>query len=192
MRRFEPALLLTWTMLTAAVCFGDLDSPVRVAFAVSFLGAVPGLALGRLFGLSGEARWLMTVPLSLALGAVVSGLLVYVGYPSWNLALSILISISVAALIVDISQPELDLERTLEFPVPGKLDDETRQVRLVEALLAGGSMAEAAEAAGVSVRTLQRSLRRSDALRRAIEVASHGGEPAASATELDSTEGAGG
>ena len=60
----------------------------------------------------------------------------------------------------------------LDLPVPGKLDDETRQARLVEELLAGGTLAEAAEAAGVSMRTLQRSLRRSDALRRAVEVAS--------------------
>jgi hypothetical protein len=187
-RRFEPALLLAWTMLTAALCFGDFDNVVRIGLAISFVGAVPGLALGRLFGLDREMRWLTAIPLSLAVDAIVSGALVYLGVASWDLALSILISLAVAALIVDISPPELDLGRMLDLPVPGKLDDEARQARLVEELLAGGSLAEAAEAAGVSVRTLQRSLRRSAALRRAVEVASHRDEAAIALTGSNAIE----
>ena len=85
MRRFEPALLLAWTMLTAALCFGDFDNVVRIAFAISFLGAVPGLAIGRLLGLDGEVRWLTAIPLSLATDAIVSGALVYFGVASWDL-----------------------------------------------------------------------------------------------------------
>jgi len=175
MSRFEPPLLLTWTMLTAALVFGELGGPVRVIFALTFLGAVPGLAVTRLVGFSDlEARLLVAVPLSLSISAIVSGALVYLGVPSWDLGLSILISLTVAAVIADLARLELGLGRVDDLQLPGKLDDEARQARLVDALQAGGSLADAAEAAGVSRSTVYRSLRRSAALRRAVDVASHG------------------
>jgi hypothetical protein len=175
MSRFEPTLLLAWTMLTAALVFGEIGGPVRVAFALTFLGVAPGLAVTRLCGFTDlETRLLVAVPVSLAVTAIVSGVLVYVGLPSWDLGLSIMISLTVAAVIADLARPELGLGRVHELQLPGKLDDETRQARMVDALQAGGSLSDAAEAAGVSRSTLYRSLRRSEALRRAVEIASHG------------------
>ena len=54
----------------------------------------------------------------------------------------------------------------------GKLADPSRQAQLVASLQDGATLSEAADAAGISVSTLQRGMRRSDVLRRAVEVAS--------------------
>lgn len=175
MRRLEPTLLLAWTMFTSAFVFGDFSGPFRVVFALVFLGVVPGLAFARLVRFTDpEVRLLTAIPLSLAFDAIVSGALVYFGVPSWDLGLSILVSLVVAALVIDLARPEIGLGPVPQLQVPGKLDDEARQARLVDVLLAGGTLADGAAAAGVSRSTLTRALRRSEALRRAVEVASRG------------------
>ena len=99
------------------------------------------------------------------------------GVPSWNLALTILISLSVAGVIVDLVRPRLVVLPMPDLRVPGKLNDEERQARLMQTLLEGGSLDDAAAAAGVSRATLMRSMKRSPALRRAMDIASHGTLP---------------
>jgi hypothetical protein len=177
MARVEPPLLLAWSMVTAALVFGDIGSPVRTALAFGWLMLVPGLTLTRLIEVRElPIRLVIAVPLSLALDAAVSGVLVYAGLPSWEVGMSILISISVAAVILDLAPPRPGL-RLVWNPagdLRGKLAEESRQARMVEALLAGGTLGDAAEAAGVSIATLRRRLGTSEALRRAAEVAAGG------------------
>ena len=173
-RRYEPALLLLWTMITAALAFSDLQSPIRSAFALTFLAFVPGLALLRLVGFEDyTVRLLLALPTSLALAAIVSATLVYSGLPSWDLGLSVLVAIAVGAVALDLAHPVILGSRTA--PVPKrKLDDESRQAALIRALMDGGTLKQAADAAGVSMATLQRALRASNRLRSAASVASRG------------------
>jgi hypothetical protein len=170
--RYEPAIIILWTMATAAVSFADLQHPVRTALALVFLGFVPGLAVIRLSRLQGLGiRLLLALPSSLAIAAVVSAALVYSGFPSWDLGLSALLSITVGAVALDLARPIVFAERTGQ--PRRKLDDESRQAALIQTLLDGGTLAEAAKAAGVSTATLQRALHRSNALWTAVSVATH-------------------
>lgn len=173
MSRYEPVVLLTWSMLTAALVFGDFTGPFRTVLAISFLAFAPGLALLRVLGLADWlGRALLALPLSLALEAALSGMLVYAGAPSWDLALTFMLAITIGAVIVEIARPALSFTRS-HATVPGKLDDEDRQAQLVTEIMTGGSLNDAAVASGVSRQTLVRALNRSEALRRAVEVASH-------------------
>lgn len=175
MSRYEPTILLLWSMLTAALVFGDISGPLRTVVALGFLASVPGLAVTRLFGANDvEFRALTAIPISLAIEAVVSGALVYAGLPSWDLGMSIVLSLTIGVVIIGLVRPTLELRPTPDSRIPGKLGDGARQARLVDALLDGGSLAEAAGAAGVSPSTLYRTLRRSEVLRRAVDVASEG------------------
>ena len=177
MRRLEPPLLLAWRLVTAALVFGEVQGPLRTTVALTWLSLAPGLAFAMLTGLTGlVSRILLGVPVSLCLVAVVSGVLVYAGIPSWELGMSVLLSLTVAAVILHLAPPRLNVRLGWEAAtdVRGKLAEEPRQARMVEALLAGGTLADAAEAAGVSLVTLRRRLRSSEALRRAVEVASGG------------------
>lgn len=173
-RRYEPAFLLLWSMITAALAFGDLEHPIRSAFALGFLAFVPGLALVRLLGFEDfTSRLLLALPTSLALAAVVSAAVVYAGLPSWDLALSILIAVVVGAVALDLARPTILAPRVSQSSKK-KLDDETRQAVLIRTLMDGGTLSEAADAAGVSIVTLKRAMRTSDQLRLAASVASRG------------------
>jgi hypothetical protein len=178
MRRLELLLLFGWTAVSAGLVFGDVEGPLRTWLALTWVSLVPGLALTGLIGVSGILlRLFMAVPVSLAMAAIVSGVLVYAGLPSWELGMSILVSLCIAMLILDLAPPRLafNLAPGSTAEVRGKLADGHRQARLLDSLLAGATMAEAAEAAGISLSTLQRGLRQSDALRRAVEVAERTG-----------------
>jgi hypothetical protein len=174
-RRYEPALLLLWSMLAGALAFGDVDHPIRSAVVLGFVALGPGLALVRLLGFEDyTTRLLLALPTSLALAAVVSAFLVYGGLPTWDLGLSALIAVAVGAIALDLAHPG-----TIFAPRPApaskrKLDDESRQAALINMLMDGGTLDEAADAAGVSMATLQRALQSSDRLRRAASVASRG------------------
>jgi len=177
MGRFEPPLLLAWTMVAAAFVFGDVQSLARTMVALSWLAFGPGLAFTRLMGITDvPVRLVLVIAVSLGLDAAISGVLVYAGIPSWELGMSVLLSLTVAAVILHLAPPRLNVRLGWEAAtdVRGKLAEEPRQARMVEALLAGGTLADAAEAAGVSLVTLRRRLRSSQALRRAVEVASGG------------------
>jgi hypothetical protein len=128
--------------------------------AVIRLAHLPGLGM----------RVFLAVPVSLCLAALVSGVLVYAGVPSWNLGLSILISVTVAAVIVDIAEPVFP-ELLAEETGPRRLDSEERQALLIGSLLSGASIQEAARAAHVSLSTVYRESHRSDRLRRAMDLA---------------------
>jgi hypothetical protein len=180
MRRYEPALLLACTMSAAGLSFADIQHPVRTAVTLFFLAFVPGLAITRAIRLEGlEARLVLAVPTSLGLAAVVSAAFVYFGVPSWDLGLSVLISITVGAVAADLARGAIPAHRAGRFN-RSKLDDEGRQAAIVHTLVEGGSLADAAQAAAVSTATLQRALQRSKRLRMAASVASHG--------ELDSPD----
>ena len=177
MSRLEAPLMLAATMVTAALVFGDVHGPARTTVALLWLSLAPGLAFTQLAGFREMGiRLVLAVPFSLALAAVTSGVLVYAGIPSWELGMSVLLSLTVAAVILHLAPPRLNVRLGWEAAtdVRGKLAEEPRQARMVEALLAGGTLADAAEAAGVSLVTLRRRLRSSEALRRAVEVASGG------------------
>lgn len=177
MRRLELFFLFGWTAVTAGFAFADAQGAVRALLSLTWLAIAPGLAFTRLIGLTELiTRLVVAIPLSLALAAVVSGVLVYAGLPSWELGLSILVCICVAFLIAELAPPRL----AIGLPVvgaglSGKLADEARQARLMDALLGGATLSEAASAAGVSMSTLQRALRRSETLRRAVDVAGRTG-----------------
>jgi hypothetical protein len=172
MLRLEPALLIAWTMATAAMSFSGVQHPLRTLFALAFLAFVPGLAVIRLARLDGHGvRLLLAVPTSLAITAFVSAVLVYAGAPSWDLGLAGLMALTLGAIALDLARPSFARER----PVPRrKLDDESRQAALIHALVDGGSLSDAAAAAGVSAATLQRALERSNRLRLAVLAATHG------------------
>jgi hypothetical protein len=174
LERWEPTAILTMTMFTAALVFGNFETPVRTVFALVFLTVVPGLAVIRLAHLPGLGmRVFLAVPVSLCLAALVSGVLVYASVPSWNLGLSILISVTVAAVIVDIAEPVIP-ELLAEETGPRRLDSEERQALLIGSLLSGASIQEAARAAHVSLSTVYRESHRSDRLRRAMDLARRG------------------
>ena len=176
--RLEPLVVLAWTAVTGAMVFGGLQGVPRILFAIVFVAVVPGLVAVRLMGFGDLlTRVLIAVPLSLSIAALVGGVLVYAGVPSWNLALTLLISLTVAGVIVDLVRPRVVMIPMPDLRVPGKLNDEDRQARLMQSLLEGGSLDDAAAAAGVSRATLTRSMGRSPALRRAMEIASHGTLP---------------
>jgi hypothetical protein len=172
-RRYEPAILLAWSMVTAALSLGDVQHPIRSTFTLVFLGVIPGLAITRVLRLRLADRFLLAVPISLSLAALTSAVLVYSGYPSWDLGLSLLLAAAIGAITLDLARASITADRAVQTSRTN-LDDETRQAQLIASLMKGGTLAEAAEAAGVSNATLQRALRRSDRLRMAVSVASHG------------------
>jgi hypothetical protein len=173
-RRYEPAFLLLWSMIAAALAFGDVEHPIRSALVLGFLAFVPGWALVRLLGFEDYmSRLLLALPTSLGLAAVVSAALVYAGLTSWDLALSVLIAVAVGAVSLDLAHPRILAPRASRSS-KRKLDDENRQAALIRTLMDGGTLIEAADAAGVSMATLQRALRSSDQLRLAASVASRG------------------
>ena len=174
MRRLFRLLMFGWTAVVAALVFVDFAGPVRIGLTVAWLALAPGLAITALLGFNGLlTRLFLSVPLSLCLAAVVSALLVYGGFPSWELGMSILLSVTMAALIIDLAPPqvELSMHETATTHLSGKLSEPSRQAQLVTSLQDGATLAEAADEAGVSVSTLQRGMRRSEVLRRAVEVA---------------------
>jgi hypothetical protein len=172
--RVEAPLLLAWTMITAALVFGDAEGLLRTTVALTWVAIAPGLALGRLAGFDLVMRLVTAVPVSLCLAAAVSAALIYAGLHSWEVATTVLISITVGAVILRLAPPRVRvrLGSSSSDNLRGKLAEEPRQARLVESLQEGGSLVDAAEAAGVSMSTLRKQLRASDALRRAVEVAS--------------------
>jgi hypothetical protein len=173
MIRQEPAVLLAWTMITAALSFGDVQHPMRGAFALVFLALVPGLTITRVLGFKPADRLLLALPVSVSLAAVISAVLVYSAYPSWDLGLSMLMALTVGAVALDLARGAVPSEEPAR-PPRVKLEDESRQARLIESLGQGKTLSEAAEAAGVTVVTLQRTMRRSDRLRMAVSVVTHG------------------
>jgi hypothetical protein len=171
MSRFEPAVLITWTMATAAVSLADVHHPIRTVIVMVFLAFVPGLAIVRFARIGGYGvRLLLALPTSLSLAAVVSAVLVYSGVPTWDLGLAALLSVTVGFVLLDVARPSILREQSV---VRRKLDDESRQAALLQTLIDGGSMSDAARAAGVSPATLRRALQRSNRLRLAVSVATH-------------------
>jgi hypothetical protein len=178
MRRLELVFLFAWTAVTAGFVFADVPGGLRTALSLTWLSLAPGLAFTRLIGLSGlTIRLVIAIPVSLALAAIVSAVLVYARLPSWELGMSVLVSICVAILIAHLAPPRLATSLLSGPPdgISGKLSEEGRQARLVDSLLGGATLHEAANAAGISFSTLQRAMRRSDQLRRAVDVASRTG-----------------
>jgi hypothetical protein len=174
-KRVFRLLMFGWTALVAGLVFSEFGGPIQIGLTVAWLALAPGLAIIALLGFSGLlTRLLLSIPLSLCLAAVVSALLVYAGIASWELGMSILVSGTVAALIIDLAPPqvELPIHETTTTHLRGKLAEPSRQAQLVTSLQDGATLAEAADEAGVSVSTLQRGMRRSAVLRRAVEVAS--------------------
>lgn len=176
MSRFEPLLLLVWTAVAAGLVFGGFEGPVRIGVSLAFLAMAPGWAVLRMARIGDiTARLLLVVPLSLGIDAITAGVLVYAGVPSWDLGLTIIASVVIAAVILDLVRPHIVLPTERDWGTTGKLSDEQRQARVLDALLAGHSLADAADAAGISRTTLVRAMSRSDALRRSVEIAS--GQP---------------
>ena len=175
MSRIERDLLLVWTALTAAVVLAGLGGPVRVALVLSWVALAPGLALCAVAGFGPLAlRLFLAPPVSLALAATVSGLLIYAGLPTGGPGMGFLFAVTFGVLTFQVPFVRTFLLRrsALSADVRGKLAEEARQAALIEALVQGGSLEDAAEAAGVSVATVRRRIRESESLRRAVRVVS--------------------
>jgi len=173
MRRYEPAFLLVWTLITAALSFADVQHPIRTAFALSFVAVVPGLSITRTLRFGPMDRLLLAIPTSLSLAALISAVLVYSRYPSWDLGLSLMLAAAIGAIALDLAQGSMPGHPAAR-PSRTKLDDESRQARLINSLAEGSTLAEAADAAGVTTATLRRALHKSEQLRMAVRVVTHG------------------
>ncbi len=172
--RVESFAILFTTMVAAALVFGDFDTPLRPIFAIGFVAVAPGLAIAQLIGITGLAiRLFLAIPISLAISTLVAGAMTYAGITSWNFGLTIIMSLAIGAVILDIGRSGI-VHAAARRATARRLTDEDRQERLISSLRQGSTLAEAARAAGVSQTTVHRELRRSDSLRRAVEVASGG------------------
>jgi hypothetical protein len=110
-----PWAVLLFLLSAAAAGFAIVDvvSPLRVLFVLVFLLFVPGSAIVRLFGFDELAVQLaLGMGLSVSLGGIVAGILLYTGAWSPGATLAILIGVTFTAVAVE-------LERTSGRSSPG-------------------------------------------------------------------------
>jgi hypothetical protein len=105
-RWIRPIIILASTAALGGAMTAGGASPVRTALAVWVLGVCPGLAVVGAIGLSD--RWIevsLVVALSLALDVIVSGALTYAVGWSPDVALAILLLLSVIGAAVQAARP---------------------------------------------------------------------------------------
>ncbi len=101
MNRFGWSLLIIFSALvTGWLTFAYIDSPFRFWLTGWFIIVCPGMAWARLLRLrESYFEWTLAIALSLALAAIVSGVMLYakVWSPQWGVA--VLIGISVVGVV---------------------------------------------------------------------------------------------
>jgi uncharacterized membrane protein len=103
-----PTTLALWAALAVAAVFADIESPVRPALVLLFLLVCPGLALVRLLGITDRVTELtLAIAVSLALNALVPGLMLYLGAWSPRAGLLILIAITAVATAYETARPHI-------------------------------------------------------------------------------------
>lgn len=103
-----PTTLALWAALAAVVVFVEVDSPLRPALVLSFLLLCPGLALVRLLRITDRVTEMtLAIAVSLALNALVPGLMLYLGAWSPRVGLLILITITAVATAYETARPRI-------------------------------------------------------------------------------------
>ena len=91
------------TVAVAIVVFADLELWLRAPLGLFFLLLCPGMAIVRLLETGDPvAELTLAVALSIALGVIVAGGLLYAGAWSPNAALGILMAITVGGVLLEI------------------------------------------------------------------------------------------
>lgn len=103
---FWPIVIAASAMLIAVLDFGGITTPIRPIAALWFLVFCPGIALVRLLRL--QDLWAevgLATAVSLSLDVGVASMLIYTGYWSPNLGLTILICVSLLGAALQVRGP---------------------------------------------------------------------------------------
>lgn len=104
-----PAAVVLAAIAAAVVTFGDLRTPLRPAIALVFLLACPGLALVHMLRLSDTlAELTLAAAVSIACNTLVVGALLLAGVSSSETVLAVLLSLTVAAVVLDVAVSRRD------------------------------------------------------------------------------------
>ena len=96
--RLWPWFVLASSIAVVSFVVLDVDSPIRLFVVVAFLIVAPGTAIVRLLRIPDRiAELTLGIALSAAVDGTVPGVLMYAGFWSSDLALLIVISITLAA-----------------------------------------------------------------------------------------------
>jgi hypothetical protein len=99
-----PALLGLSAAAAGLITLAEVQGPIRPLLTLWFLLLCPGMAFVRLLHLRhGLYEWSIAVALSLALDALVSQTMLYLGWWSPQWALLTLIGMTVAAIAIDLA-----------------------------------------------------------------------------------------
>jgi hypothetical protein len=100
-----PALLIVWVAAASVFVLLDLQSVYRPLVTLSFLLLAPGLAVVRLLRLPDHLlEWSLAIALSLAIGAIVATLFIYVHAWSLQLILLVLACLTFFCAVIDLIQ----------------------------------------------------------------------------------------
>ncbi len=98
-----PAAIALSAIAVVMVVFGNAPQPLRPVIAFWFLLVCPGMALVRLLRLKEAlAEWILAIALSLAIEALVAGLMVFTGLWSPGAGLAALVVISLAGALLQL------------------------------------------------------------------------------------------
>ncbi len=99
-----PVIIVVSAAVACLMAFVFVESPLRPSVTLWFLLACPGMAFVRLMRVSPfYVEWALGIALSLALGTLVSALMMYANAWSWELALLLLAVLSVGGAALQIS-----------------------------------------------------------------------------------------
>ncbi len=111
---FWPVILVVSAMGTGVLFFVDGHSPLRPFVVLWFLMVCPGMAVVRIFNVHEILlEWVLALSLSISLAGIISSIMIYTHIWSPGLGLGILITITVAGVVV---QTLLNL-RIISWPV---------------------------------------------------------------------------
>ena len=98
-----PGVILVSAVVAGLVFFQGIASPIRWISTLWFLLVCPGMAFARLLRLeSPYYEWTLAIAMSISVDALVASLLIYTGYRSVELGLSILIALSLLGAALQI------------------------------------------------------------------------------------------
>ncbi len=108
----RPLIIEVSAVAIAILVLADITSPIRVALALWFMAACPGLAWVQLLRITDQpTEIILAVVLSFALDVGVATSLVYAGHASPNLGLALLVLITMIGLglyLMGITVPDPD------------------------------------------------------------------------------------
>ncbi len=95
-------LIVLFAMAAGIFAFADTDSQIRPAVVLGFLVICPGMMLVRFIRLREPVfEWVLALALSLAVDAIVAGILLYAGRWSPTTAFVILLSLTVVGALAN-------------------------------------------------------------------------------------------